>query len=335
MRTLPLILAAIPCSANAQDGMEHFFGGGLSTNLSASRENGAYVEPNGTQAEVDAMLGWGWGHVRVDYGVHFDPSDWNEEGIVAPAYPGPWPEWAMVQLGREAVHLRMGVFNPNIGLEDWDPWTNYTSAYSVNFLYAGAGRFVGAEASATTRGGVDLFAYGGYDVDWESYGGGVGVATEQDAFSTWSGVTVYPSFDKAYCHTGADCLNVLAHLSFEFYPADPLWITLDTANGFKDDSFYSSSQLVVNVIPEAVVNPFARGELVIDPDDALLSGLGGTASLGVRTDALDWLRVGLEGKLDLYKDGTVDPGGFLVLGLHVPEPSPYAYQDPFGAEEEE
>jgi hypothetical protein len=158
------------------------------------------------------------------------------------------------------------------------------------------------------------------------------VATEQDAFSTWSGLTVYPSFAGDYCPDGEACFNAFASLAFEVYPLDPLWVTLDSVTGVKDGSFYSSEQLVVNVIPEAVVNPFVRGELLIDPD-AVLGAPDATASVGLRSDPTDFLRVAVEGK-SIFAGGASDLGVALVIAAHVPEPSPYSYQDPFGEEEE-
>lgn len=323
--------AEAPAEAAAEpaDLPEVWIGGGLSGGVVTSQSGGlTSADPTTTQAEVDAMIGWGWGHARVDLDLHFDPTA-GVDGIGV--YPSPWPEWAMVQLGREKYHLRLGVFNPDIGLEDWDPWVNYAPTYSSNFIYAGPGRFVGGEASLTTDGGVDLFAFGGYDVDWQTPGGGVGIATAQDAFATWSGLFVYPDYSDGSSGCAADdsCTWVGAAIAFEFYPASFLTVDIDTITGVRG-GFFSSEQVVLNVIPEAVVNPFVRGELVIDPDE-VLGAPDATASIGATSDMLDWLRVAVEGKA-MFAGGATDLGGALVISAHAPEPSPYSYQDPFGME---
>ncbi len=326
---------ALLLTARAQEAAEEpadlpelWVGGGISGGIATSQSGGlTSADSTTTQAELDGAIGWGWGHARVDLDLHFDPT-LGADGVGV--YPSPWPEWAMVQLGREKYHLRLGIFNPNIGLEDWDPWVNYAPTYSTNFIYAGAGRFLGGEASMTTDGGVDLFAFGGYDVDWEAVGGGVGIATSQDAFSTWSGLFVYPEFTTGCPGGAAKCLYAGAAIAFEFYPASFLTIDIDTVSGIRDSSVFTSEQLVVNVIPEAVVNPFLRAELAIDPD-GVLGAPDGTASVGATSDMTDWLRVALEGKA-MFAGGATDLGGALVISAHVPEPIPYSYQDPFGTD---
>ncbi len=311
--------------------LETWFGAAAAVGVALGDGSGTLevglTDPTTTQVELDGAVGWGWGHVRIDLDAHFDPNG-EAFGDVVGAYPGPWPEWAMVQLGREAVHLRLGILNPNMGLEDWDPWVNYTPTYSTNFNLLGAGRFLGGEASYTTEGGVDLFAFGGYDLDWESVGGGVGVATAQDAFSTWSGLFLYPTFTT--CPAGDECLYTGAVVAVEIYPADALWIALDTVTGVRDTSFFTSEQLLVNIVPEAAVNPFVRAELLIDPDGAI-GGPDATLGGGASSDVLDWLRIAGEGKA-LFAGGETGFGAALVLSAHVPEPSPYSYQDPFGME---
>lgn len=333
-----LLLAFAASPAFAQDGPELWGGAAVSVLGGAFSESGVVTDPVGTQVELNGAIGWGWGHARVDLDAHFDLvalADGDSAGVLP--YPNRvlaeaeyWPEWAMVQLGREAPHLRLGILNPNIGLEDWEPWTNYVPSYSNNFVYAGAGRFLGVEPSITLDSGYDLFAFGGYDIDWASYGAGVGVATAQDGYGTWSGIVVYPSFTT--CPSGDTCFNALAAISLEVYPADPLWVTLDTVTGIRGGGFYTSEQLVLSVIPEAVVNPFVRGEVVIDPD-GVLGAPDATASLGARSDVTDFLRVALEGK-STFAGGATDVGAWLMIAAHVPEPSPYSYQDPFGEEEE-
>lgn len=314
--------------------IESFVGGGVAGGVVYSSEAGvASADALTTQAEVDAAVGWGWGHIRADLDLHIDPNAIGTDGDVI-AYPSLWPEWGMIQLGRKQ-HLRLGLLNPNMGVEDWDPWVNYAPTYSNNFIFVGSGRFVGADAGISTDGGVDLYAFGGYDVDWASYGGGVGTAISQDAWATWSGLVVYPAFAGGGCPDGADtCFNAFAQLAFEFYPADPLWIAVEAYPGVKGGSFYTSTQLVANVIPEATVNPFVRGELLFDPDH-VTGAPGSTASIGARTDVPEFLRISAEAKATFLPGGTTDLGMALTVALHRPEPSPYSFTDPFGEEAEE
>jgi hypothetical protein len=337
---VPVVVLVLSSFASAGE-LETWVGGAVAGGVTAFTESGvASADAVTTQAEVDGMVGWGWGHARVDLDVHLDPNAIGQDGGEVLAYPSVaagfplWPEWAMVQLGREKKHLRLGIFNPNIGVEDWEPWNNYAPTYSNNFTWVGSGRFLGADAGISTGGGYDLFAFGGYDIDWDSVGGGVGVATAQDAWSTWSGVVVYPEFAGGGCPGGEDtCFNAFAQLAVEVYPADPLWVVVEAYPGVKGGSFYTSTQLVVNVIPEAVVNPFARAEVLLDPD-AVTGSPGHTASLGVRTDTPGFLRAMLEAKSVFLPGGTTDLGVAVTLAVHRPEPSPYSFTDPFGEEEE-
>jgi predicted enzyme related to lactoylglutathione lyase len=325
----------VACISLASAGeLESFVGGGVSGGVVASTEAGfASADGVTTQAELDAAVGWGWGHARVDLDVHFDPNVLGQDGEAVLAYPSPWPEWAMVQFGRQQ-HIRLGLLNPNIGLEDWDPWVNYAPTYSNNFTWVGSGRFLGADVGITTASGYDLFVFGGYDVDWSSVGGGVGVATLQDSWSTWSGIVLYPQFAGGGCPDGAEtCFNGFAQLAVELYPADPLWVSLEAYPGVKGGSFFTSTQAVVNVAPEAAVNPFLRGEWLFDPD-RVTGAPGSSASLGARTDLPAFLRVMAEAKATFLPGGVTDFGGALTVAVHRPEPSPYSFTDPFGAEEE-
>lgn len=313
-------------AAASEGGLSVWVGGGVSGGVQAFDSTGVTAsDPLATQAEVDLVVGGAWWHARVDLDLHLDPTQVAGSDLVA--YPSPFPEWAVLQLGRGAPHLRLGILNPNIGLEDWDPWTNYAPTYSTNFVYAGAGRFAGAEASLTLDGGYDVFAFGGYDVDWGAVGGGVGIATEQDLWSTWTGAFVYPQFT---CLDDEACLYAAAAVAVEVYPADPLWISLDSVTGVKDAAFFSSNQLVVNVIPEAVAHPFVRGELLVDPA-AVIGGPAWSAGAGVTSDPLGWLRIAGEGKASSW-GGTLDPGAALVVSVHRPEPSPYRFDDPFAVD---
>jgi hypothetical protein len=233
----------------------------------------------------------------------------------------------MVQLGREQ-HARLGIINPNLGVEDWDPWINYAPSYSNNFVYVGAGRFLGADVGISTDNGYDYFAFGGFDLDWQSWGGGVGVATLQDAYSTWSGIVIYPEF--GVCPDGDTCFNAFAQLALELYPASALWLAIEAYPGIKDGSFYTSTQLVANIIPESIVNPYVRGEVLIDPDNVTFAP-GHSVSIGGRSDLLDFIRIMVEGKAVFVPNGDADLGVVVTLAVHRPEPNAYSFTDPFGA----
>jgi hypothetical protein len=320
--------------ASAAFAGEAFIGGGVSGGVVASSETGvASADGLTTQAELDVAVGWGWGHIRADLDVHVDPNLIGQDGEDVLAYPSPWPEWGMIQLGREK-HLRLGLLNPNLGVEDWDPWVNYAPTHSNNFIWVGSGRFLGADVGISTDSGYDLFAFGGYDVDWASYGGGVGVATAQDAWATWSGLVVYPEFAGGNCPGGDDtCFNAFAQLAVELYPADPLWIAVEAYPGVKGGSFFTSTQFVANIVPEAAVNPYVRAELLFDPD-RVTGAPGSTASIGARTDLPEFLRVMAEAKATFLPGGTTDLGVALTVAVHRPEPSPYSFTDPFGENED-
>jgi hypothetical protein len=187
----------------------------------------------------------------------------------------------------------------------------------------------------STDDGYDLFAFGGWDLDWASWGGGVGVATLQDAYSTWSGIVLYPEFAGGGCPDGEGaCFNAFAQLAFEFYPATPLWVAIEAYPGIKGGSFYTGTQLVANILPEAVVNPYVRGEILIDPDE-VTGAPGHSVSIGGRSDLLEFIRVMLEAKAAFPTGGDADLGVVLTLAVHRPEPNAYSFTDPFGAAEEE
>jgi hypothetical protein len=322
--------------------LETWVGGGVSGGITAFTESGFdSADPLTTQAEVDGMVGWGWGHVRADLDLHFYLPALGDEGGDVIAYPSivsgtdvPMPEWLMVQIGREQ-HARLGIVNPNLGVEDWDPWINYAPSFSQNFVYVGAGRFAGADIGISTDNGYDYFAFGGWDLDWASWGGGAGVATLQDAYSTWSGIVLYPEFAGGGCPDGeGTCFNAFAQIALELYPAEPLWIALEAYPGVKGGSFYTSTQLVANILPEAVVNPYVRGEVLIDPDE-VTGAPGHSVSVGGRSDLLEFIRVMVEAKAVFVPDADADLGVVVTLAVHRPEPNAYSFTDPFGAAEEE
>lgn len=271
------------------------------------------------QVELDARFEAGrvFGRFDVDFNTYYVA---GETSFLLP------PEWAMIQVGREGPFARAGVFNPNIGLEDWDIRNNYLPSFSQMFNYASAGRVLGGELGFHFGDGSEVAAFVGSDMDWDDYDissptliTGAWVSAEKDLFSTWSGVVLYP-MDSYYGLFAA----------IEVYPHDLVWVTLDGGVGFSESSPYAGGQLVVNVLPEAIVTPVARGEAFYDPDDALGLGLKGTASVGARSYPNDWLTLQVEGKA-LFGDDTnpgVHPGVYVSAWAHRADPGIYGMPEP-------
>jgi hypothetical protein len=146
------------------------------------------------------------------------------------------------------------------------------------------------------------------------------VTSDNDAWSTYSGVMIYPT--EGY---------YAAQLEGEIYPADALSVALDGGVGLFQGAPFAGGQLVVNILPDGMVTPVVRGEYMWDPDGAALGGAAygvpdATASVGVRVAPLDVLRFELEGKAT-FIGGTTVPGVFLGITLHRPEPDEVAYEE--------
>lgn len=263
-----------------------------------------------SQAEVDLRVKSGIVFVRVDADVHLDLA----QDPVLPAFPVP-PEYAMIELQPGDWRLQLGVVNPEFGLQGWDEWDNYLPEYSLAWA-AQPSQVVGVEPGYLLGGGATkVYAYGGFDPGWaEGWATlvdapifGAGIASELDFFSTWSGFFAYPTLD----YYGAV-------VALEVYPADLLWVTLDGLAGAGEGKPVVGGQLVVNVLPEAVVNPVARAELMYDPGAwATGSAVGG--GLGVNVWATDWLYVGAEGRFRVIEK-VKEPAAILLIGVHRPDP---------------
>jgi hypothetical protein len=249
---------------------------------------------NQSQLEADGRLRYGWLSARLDLDLHVDP--FAPSVIVRPYAP----EWASLQIGQDRARLRAGVVNPAISLEDWDEWDNYLPTFSLLFTGASLGRIRGAEAELSLEDGTALFVFAGQDLDFgvqpPPFVVGAGIATEQEAFGTWSGVAAYPS--EAY---------YAAYGSVELYPHDQLSVAVDTSLGLSAGAPFFTGQLVLNALPEAAV-------LVAEP------GLRrATASVGARYAPADPVLISLEAKLDALGSAPV-PGIFLGLSLFRSEP---------------
>lgn len=279
-----------------------------------------------TQPELDARFAWGPLYGRLDLDLQWDPRT-NER-----LTPDP-PEWAMLQIGRDRYFARVGVTNPNIGLEDWDAWNNYLPSYSVFFDGASPGRLLGLEPGMKLNDDTEVFVWGGYDLDFaeevelgsfDAYEFGVGVASEHEAWSTWTGIAAYPG-SKYYGLFGA----------LELYPHEDLTVALDGGAGLSDGSLFTGAQLVLNAFPDEVIGPVARLEGVYDKDEALGGAEGGiptvTASAGFHFVPDDYAKLLVEGKISRLGDEAVSG---VWVSFSVTRPAPPAYEAVYEEDEE-
>ncbi len=280
-------------------------GGGVSGGVTFDPAGLSYPP---AQAEIDLRVATDLLYLQVDADVHFDL---NVPGVAA--YPLP-PEWASLQIGRETYHLKVGVNNPAIGVQAWDEWDNYLPTVSQSWAFQPA-QIVGLEPGMTFEDGGEVFVWGGYDLAWFAPNVGAGYASEQDAWSTWSGVYAYPTLD---CGTATPGTYVGAVGAFEVYPSDALWLTVDGTGGLACGTQFVSGQLIVNVVPEAIVAPAARIEATYDPD-AFGTGNNWAVSVGARSFPVDWLWVAVEGKA-MFVGDTMTPSVTLMVGARRPEP---------------
>lgn len=276
------------------------------------------------QAEGDIRLGYGALFAAIDLDYHFDPFLTDAQGNITPISPTYPPEAAYVQLGRKTWFVRAGVQSPAIGLEGWDEWNNYLPTFSLMFDNAYMGRMLGGSVGRYLDDGTELSLFGGVDLDYAYPGytpiAGASIATEQDSFSTWSGVIAYPADDQ-----------YMGVLALELYPADFLSVAIDGGGGVGGESPFAGGELVVALLPEFVVHPAVRGEYVWDPDGYLGAPMA-SAGVGAKVDCADWMQVGVEGKM-MFGSGDPVPGGFAQVTFFRPEDdAPSAFD---GGEEEE
>lgn len=331
LRTLTCLgCLALPGLAYAGD-VETWIGGAASggVEVGADGAGGIGVAPFSPQAELDARLGTDLIYVRLDLDAHFGIDGTGNFGLVSPIPP----EWAMVQIGREKYHLRLGVTNPNIGLQQWEEWQNYLPGYSLLWA-AQPSQILGVEPGIDFEDGTSLFVYGGYDLGWggihlkhgagggakpqvftpEGATAGVGVSRSADSYYVALDVSAYPlgSLDY-YC----------SFLTFELYPTDILTLSLDGGGGTSGGSSFVGGQLQVVLAPSDVVSPVVRVEGLYDPDGFLGEPMA-TASVGGRVMPLEFLTVGVEGKSSFYDGSPAQLSGIVLLSVFRPEPDVYA-----------
>ncbi len=310
-----VLLLALPGAAQAGE-VETWFGGAASGGVVVGDSgSGLGVAPTLAQAEVDARLGTDLLFIRVDLDVHMDPA--NLAGGITQPLP---PEWAMLQIGREQYHVRLGVTNPNIGLQQWDEWQNYLPSTSILWAMQPA-QIIGAEPGMTI-GATDVFVYGGWDMAWQVMTGGAGFAVSQDSYYAALAVAAYPLQGTDY-YSAFGC--------FEYYPLDQLYLSLDGGGGVIGGGAFAGGQLQVVIIPEFVVSPTVRGEYLLDPGD--VTGLPtSTAGAGLKISPLEFISIGLEGKAT-FDTGAPQLSAIALLSVFRPEPD--AYDASYPVEEEE
>lgn len=328
--------------------VETWFGGSVSGGVQAwPLGSGAlYAGPFSPQVEADFRLGSDLIFLRVDLDAHIGRTGSADElswGLVSPIPP----EWAMLQIGREKYHLRLGVTNPNIGLQQWDEWQNYLPSYSIMWA-AQPSQIAGIEPGISFEDGTDVYLYSGYDLGWGGYAGparhalgltaGAGVVHSADSWYLSLAAGAYPlggidsvelkepAWGGAYYH---------GYGTFEYYPLDALTLSLDGGGGVMTGSSFAGGQFQVVVLPETIVSPTARFEALYDPADALGDGRQWSAGAGVKVTPCEFVVLQVEGKADGY---TADYGGGVGLSavalLSIFRPEPDVYSASYEEEEE-
>lgn len=307
-------MSALLLSAMFAMASDPVFWAGGGGNVTAGVESGQVATE--VQLEGDVRYEVGRLFLRADVDVTLAP-------LSDPIVTLMPPEVLMLQFSQGPARIRLGVKANNFGLEAWDPWNNYLPTWSLMYNAASPGRLLVGELAFELADGSEVYAYGGGDLDARfplaTAPGplptfGLGISAEKDMWSTWSAVVGYPTEGWYY-----------AWISGEVYPLDALTVAVDGAVGIYGGAPYAGGQLVLNALPEAIVTPVVRGEIVLDPDDAALdlpgAGLARRAvSLGAKLQSHDWMTVMAEGRLSWYADG-LSPGIFVMFAAFRPEPS--------------
>ena len=321
MREVALLSLLAAPRAFAAD-VDTWVGGHATTGAQIVQDAGASTILS--QVELDARASTGSLFFRLDLDFHVDPWSFRPDGntgfILAPHYPLP-PEYALVQVGQK-FHLRAGVTNPDFGIQEWDERLNYLATTSEGWKVAN-GQNLGIEPGISFDNGVNIFAFGGYDLAWLTPGGGAGIQTEQDAFGTWSGFVILPAMRYGLLLTAN-----------EVYPTDWLWFSGEIDAGFIDGTAFGGGQLIAQVFPEGAVGgalrldrqwmPEAAGEALGDVNAFAVSG-------GLKAAPVSGLHLALEAKESWPKlgDSPYFTGTVLVDFQLSEEPSDdFAVRDP-------
>jgi hypothetical protein len=299
-----------------------WIGGGLEVEAGYD-DNAAAVGAN-VEGEVDARFEQGPVFLRLDYDLKLDLA---QKQITNKGWG---PEWAMLQIGRDGPRARLGVVNPSVGLEDWDDRLNYLPTTSACFDW-GVGRILGADIGWQLADGPDLFVFGGYDLDYDAYGGGGGILYEGDKWGLWSGFAGYPELDQYMLIPSA-----------EWYFGQTT-LSVDTTLGMVGGSPYFTSETLIDLYPDTAFSPVARVEINADPGGVLDDPENGdftqsaSASLGFNfwpmriahaddVRLANLLKIQLEGRVfkpSSREGGLAYPGVFVAVTLWRPEPEAF------------
>ncbi len=308
--------------------LDTFVGGAASGGVTVGGDGsgGIGVAPTIAQAEIDGRLATPDVYVRVDLDVHVDPANLGD-GLAAPVPP----EWAMVQFGRQQYHVRLGVTNPNIGLQQWDEWQNYLPSYSIMWG-AQPSQILGVEPGIDFDSGLSVFAYGGYDLGWGglSVVPGTGLMTNSRGLTAGAGFSL--SSDGYYAALSAAAYPIAgfdyyaAFGTFELYPMDQLTLSLDGGAGLMGGAPFAGAQLQVIGLPGTIVSPVARFELA--HGGGLEGELGAlptaTASLGAKVAPCEFATLQVEGKGSFYATGGPQLMAEVLVSVFRPEPTVYS-----------
>ena len=298
-----------PEAGPATGGAEAWVGGAVGGVVGGSTDG---PQLNG-QAEADARWAKGKVLLRADVDVRVDAFDPSGPGPLTIPYP---PEWAMVQIGADGKTVRFGVISASMGFEDYDEWNNYLPTVSNLFDPAQNGRNLGVELDWPVPGGDgQVFAFGGWDLDWGAWAAGAGVWMERDLASTWSGFVVFPELQQGF-----------GLYAVEVYPSERVSVVVDGTVGYVGSAF-AGAQFMVAFYPDLPVLPVLRGEALVDPKGALGGADAGvadwTASAGGRIELGEVAVISLEGKVSSFA-GAVVPGATLGLWARRRDPPTYA-----------
>lgn len=313
-------------------------GGGTSVVAGVHRDPPATLRFDAlAQAEVGLRLASGSLYFRLDLDVQATtaPLGLPAFGLPAFVYPtwslptpgikiGP-PEWAMLQIGREDHHLRLGIITHPIGIEDWDGWIN-TFPTTSTMISTVPGRMLGVEPGLVLGEGYEINLFGGFDLDVDAPTFGAGLTTMQPLWSTWSGIALYPSIDF-----------YSAVVALELYPAEALTVSLDGSAGLVGAASEAGAielkpwvggEIIANVLPKVAIHPSFRIQALHEPGSALSAFLFApqpsvSASAGLTYTPFDELKISLEGKVSQVEDDVLS-GLFALVALRRPEPPPYA-----------
>lgn len=286
-------------AAEGDEDLAPTFGGGVTTGLQG--EQGFGYGTILSQVEFDAWFHNDLFEFRLDLDFHVDPIYFvdgaNEDFTLSPHYPIP-PEYAQLQIGRQKYRLRLGVTNPNIGLQEWDERDNYLVTYSGGWDFQ-PGQNLGVEPGVMFDDGTEIFAWAGYDLSWFTPSGGVGFATDQDDFSTWTGVDYMP--DLRY-------LQLVSANSV--YPTDWLALVFEVNAGLVETDPVGGGEITAAFLSEDPINfavrvdhqritPAASEILAISPAQTAVAAT-------VNVMPLWWLQTRFEGK-ESWPQGGADP----------------------------